>query len=326
MTILTNASLTPAQSNSGLFTYFTLFKVTDPIFNPSANNLVSLTEFGYQTVTNSFGTFEAYNSLWASGDVVNGYDVTAIVAGPAFPLVNVGGVDVAPFDISAWGINQVYPAISLTAKNCLIDLQGWNLILVAINLSTPDRWLGMVNPNTASVTQGSLFSISVNQNTYFATQGGLGGTFVPTQVGGFGVGVYSTFRSNVDAINHANSINAAIQVQASGLEYSEPVTLAHADLSFQQARSCTQAWLNQYVAPTAPNFDKFYYISNDKIYPRGGKVAADAFGDPDVWLERDSVSGVLFQQNNGTAGDFTVVGTDPEDFTPGPEEGIEIIE
>lgn len=87
----------------------------------------------------------------------------------------------------------------------------------------------------------------------------------------------------------------------------------------------TQVWFNRYIEPTSDNFSKFYRTQDGKLYPRGGKVAADFFGTPDVWLERDNVSGIKFEENQGTAGEFDLVGTDPEDLKPGPEEGIEII-
>lgn len=81
-----------------------------------------------------------------------------------------------------------------------------------------------------------------------------------------------------------------------------------------------QAWLGKYIEPTEENLSKFLAEYDNKLYPVGGQIASDAFGAPDIWLERDNLSGVEFEDNMGTAGEFTVVGTAPVDFSPGPED------
>jgi len=78
-----------------------------------------------------------------------------------------------------------------------------------------------------------------------------------------------------------------------------------------------QVWFNQRIAATVGNLAKFFRVADGFVYPVGGKIAADAFGVPDVWLERDNISGINFQDNQGT-GTFSVVGTNPVDFTPDP--------
>lgn len=84
--------------------------------------------------------------------------------------------------------------------------------------------------------------------------------------------------------------------------------------------SLTQVWFGTYIAPTVPNLAKFWTKQNNLLYPVGGKVAADAFGVPDIWLERDSISDADFQDNQGTAGTFSVVGANPTNFSPSPSD------
>ena len=81
-----------------------------------------------------------------------------------------------------------------------------------------------------------------------------------------------------------------------------------------------QMWLDTYIEPTAENLSKFIVEQDGKLYPVGGRVAADAFGVPDIWFERDNVSGIKFEENQGTAGPFEVVGTAPVDFNPDPND------
>jgi len=91
------------------------------------------------------------------------------------------------------------------------------------------------------------------------------------------------------------------------------------DLAFGAA---TQVWVGTYVDPSPANFAKFYRTDPDTglIFPiDAGQAAAAEFGEPDIWLLRDNVSGVLFNdQNLGSAGNLNEIGT-IKDFGPGPE-------
>ena len=80
-------------------------------------------------------------------------------------------------------------------------------------------------------------------------------------------------------------------------------------------------WFNKYIDwSDGDNLSKVVTEIDNNLYPVGGRVAADAFGVPDIWLERDSISGVKFEDNQGTAGDFEVVGVAPVDFSPDPND------
>lgn len=83
-----------------------------------------------------------------------------------------------------------------------------------------------------------------------------------------------------------------------------------------------QVWFGTYVEPTVGNLDKFVLLngSGNPIPPPDVRAAQDAFGDSDIWFVRDSVSDIKFQENQGVAGPFTLVGTAPVDFNPAPED------
>lgn len=82
----------------------------------------------------------------------------------------------------------------------------------------------------------------------------------------------------------------------------------------------TQVWFGQCVAPTMANLDKFVLLDGggNPILPPDIRAAQDAFGQSDIWFVRDNISDIKFEENRGTAGPFTVIGTDPVDFQPGP--------
>ncbi len=90
--------------------------------------------------------------------------------------------------------------------------------------------------------------------------------------------------------------------------------------------AATQVWFGKYIDPTQGNYDKFYKLNDQgTIVPVDeGQMAADAFGEPDIWLARDSSAGNRFQDNQSSSGsltDFTVVGAStayPKDYKPGP--------
>jgi hypothetical protein len=110
----------------------------------------------------------------------------------------------------------------------------------------------------------------------------------------------------------------------SGQEMSVPSLTAMINDSPEMERAHTQIWFDRCIVPTAGNLAKFIRTdqTTNQIFPVGGRVAADFFAVPAVWLERDSVSGVFYQDNNGGGGVFTVVGTPPTDFTPSPSDPI----
>ena len=116
----------------------------------------------------------------------------------------------------------------------------------------------------------------------------------------------------------------AFSVLANGMTANDPSWNVDGWLQEAQQleRATTQIWFNKYVEPTPENLANIYRTDTEagKIYAIGGKAAADAFGTPDIWFERDNVSGIEYGDNQGTAGVFEVVGTPPADFDPGPDE------
>lgn len=81
-------------------------------------------------------------------------------------------------------------------------------------------------------------------------------------------------------------------------------------------------WFGQAIENTPENLDKFAILDDegDLIPNPDIHAASDAFGQPDIYLIRDNISGIEFNMNQGTAGDLDIiVGTPPEDFRPDPE-------
>lgn len=78
---------------------------------------------------------------------------------------------------------------------------------------------------------------------------------------------------------------------------------------------------DSYINPSSSNLETFASISSDGICRLPGNRSAplDAFGPALLALRRDNISGLLFQDNLGTGGSPTVVGTDPIDIPGIPE-------
>jgi len=84
----------------------------------------------------------------------------------------------------------------------------------------------------------------------------------------------------------------------------------------------TSLMFRQYIDPTdANNFSKFAKIQDTMLIPTPSRAVAE-FGTPAVLLTADSVSGAKISDNLGDGGDFTLVGTEPVVYRPGPESGI----
>jgi len=81
-----------------------------------------------------------------------------------------------------------------------------------------------------------------------------------------------------------------------------------------------QIWFGQYIDwSVAGNFAKVAQVVGGALAPASDTLAAQkAFGASDIFFVRDSVSGIKYEDNQGTAGDFTVIGTPPQDFSPAP--------
>lgn len=112
-------------------------------------------------------------------------------------------------------------------------------------------------------------------------------------------------------------------IAINGGQFGHPILPVNAITGHPQVRFFnTQVWFGTYVAPIAGNLDKFVAFdgSGNPIPPPDIRAAQDAFGPSDIWFNRDSVSDIKYEENQGTAGLFTLVGTPPPDFQPGPEE------
>jgi hypothetical protein len=81
-----------------------------------------------------------------------------------------------------------------------------------------------------------------------------------------------------------------------------------------------QIWFNKYVDwSSSTNRSKVMIFQDGRVRPPADvRAAQDAFGSSDIWFLRDGPSGIKYENNQGTAGPFTVVGTNPQDFSPGP--------
>ncbi len=94
----------------------------------------------------------------------------------------------------------------------------------------------------------------------------------------------------------------------------------------------TQVWFNQFIDPTGtttgvPNLDFFRTVVSGGIIPPVDVFAAQtAFGTSDIFFYRNKVvntkgqttTDVKYTTNQGTGGPFSVIGTPPADYTPGP--------
>lgn len=146
-------------------------------------------------------------------------------------------------------------------------------------------------------------------------------------------GSYRFHMEDTDPTAGINYQQFPMTIQANGLEFALPMLSDYVEDKYriisplmtdlpapEVEYSCVQVWMDQYIDPTAENLTKFIAEVDGKLYSPGGMVAADAFGTPDIWFERDNISGAKFEDNQGTAGEFEVVGTAPEDFNPDPSD------
>jgi hypothetical protein len=76
----------------------------------------------------------------------------------------------------------------------------------------------------------------------------------------------------------------------------------------------TQIWLNAYIDPTL-HIAKFVDIVSGK--PVNPSIPRTTFGAPDMLFRRKASMGWRYENNQGTAGEFTKIGT-IGDFAPGP--------
>ena len=78
------------------------------------------------------------------------------------------------------------------------------------------------------------------------------------------------------------------------------------------------------MAPT--NLANFFTMRNSTLFPVINTFAAvKAYGTPAIFCVEDNVSGIKFQDNQGDGGSFTVIGTAPQGYGPGPERRNPII-
>jgi len=248
----------------------------------------------------------------------------ATVAGSAPPIGGPG-----PFggnkDCANGGIGaSIAPAITLGE---------WNVLFISADLSAADA---DPNPINNQYTGNKVIKFVFNGVNH-GPLGYAGQCYLPFTGGGFGNPLCNHNGNVVGGVigvpDTVTSVDGNYVPQASSqLGLSDGQSAPNINISGvpqpEIELALVQVWFGQAIDPTVGNLTNFWRIdstvSPPKIYPVGGVVAAKAFGTPDIWLERDNVSGVFFEENQGTAGNFTVVGTAPPDYTPGPEEGIEV--
>lgn len=80
-----------------------------------------------------------------------------------------------------------------------------------------------------------------------------------------------------------------------------------------------QMWFGRYIDfSSTTNLNKFIDATGKPVDPTVAGGAWSAYGVPTIAFRRSSRAKRLFQTNQGTGGAFSVVGTAPVDFTPGP--------
>lgn len=304
--------------------------------------IATLGAWGYQSTPNGDG----------NGNFAEGFGMVAItynhisdpnfvylgfaVQGQQFPPSGLGGPHFTNSPNSQFlplvRGNGVYPRMELVARIPLanFDLNGWHIIWSAIDKTTPDTF----DFGTGTYTQKSKAGLLIDGVLYRATSFlvGIGGmtTRIPSdtdQTPGT-VGLYETTPPA-----DITEPNPTWNIQILGSEFAYPIiTTSDKDsnnsiiynfdnCSLDVSYGTVQMWANQYIDPgILANRPNFYNLVNNELFPVGGKLAVDAFGNPDIWFERDSVSDLDFQTNGGSAGNFTIVGTPPADFNPTPSD------
>ena len=348
----------------------------DPYASPTTpgfrNNPVPLAEWGNQSNTVTFanpGDGTDGPSTSNSGIYITPTKEIILFLGGKF-YQNINDVNTGPspivHDYAPFFINGNYSTQILAINATELDFTGWNVLVIAIDVSTPDAWPhptqegavsgGVIDytvPLILSLTQNSLISIVCNGVTHTAghcqqvlstTYNGYStddGTFTPSVAGDAQYLTYTPItRTNpetniVETYNLAGDANPTTELFG-GTEFAVPCLSGNAADYYNYANtafSLVQVWLGQRIAPTSDNLAKFYTTDADNnIIPvDDGQAAADAFGTPDIWFVRDNVSGANFQDNQGTAGDFTLISTyQPptppnaaitiQDYSPGPSD------
>jgi len=213
------------------------------------------------------------------------------LGGPSPPYAVGFFVYIAPADPDKFAFWQTAGEVWLPATNTIGLLFGaWNHTLVAVDANHT----GGGDPKICKVyLNGASVSISSSAD-------GSGGTAFQMALNNAVCGVPGTAWDR----DPANSFEFGFD-----LSYKLPMQV-----------SCTQFYRSFIDPAVSNNLAKFVRLDADNkpLLPADIRAAEKAFGTPDIWLVRDSVSGVKYEDNQGTAGDFTVVGTSPQDFFPGP--------
>lgn len=194
----------------------------------------------------------------------------------------------------------------------------WNVLIMSADLSPLDTLVGP--DNLLANLQHYIVNkkIWANLNGAFDTVGG--GDLTGFEQGYPIPGGNALYQGFYQTSGNTWTGQPALSMMAG--EFDVPCRDPWASANYNYATVCfgtTQVWFNSYIDPTQANYDKFYTTRDGKLFPLGGVVAANFFGTPDIWYERDNVSGVKFEDNQGAAGSPQAVGgTTPIDFNPSP--------
>lgn len=271
---------------------------------------VPILAFGKSDPTNALAKFSCFSAIEITGMSIAvamcGEDYQQISNGRQHMLCNYDN----PTTLTGGAAfpNAMFALHTATLPSSVFD--EWHHVLVAVDLDALDT----VTNSGATVT-----GVTRNKKLeiYYDTSRMTGS--------------YRFHMEDTDPTAGINYQQFAMTIQANSLEFALPMLKDYVEDKYRIISplttdlpapeieyACVQVWMDQYIDPTSQNLEKFVVEIDGKLYSPGGKAAADAFGIPAFWFERDSVSGVRFEENQGTAGDFEVVGIAPVDFSPDP--------
>lgn len=235
--------------------------------------------------------------------------VNVNLSGPFFPAAGDFFAGIPIIDISATNFDGAVPS-----SDPLFGLDIWNNLTFSVDISVGNAYgVGMVAP----FTQGTKCAVVCNNiNT---TTKALPDTNV------FSTGVGPNWKINdtdlyggPPAVVTSRVWNMPVVGTQIGMPFNDNYLPSASPLVLELFN--VQVWYGTYVDLTVPaNLAKFVVSDGTNIFaPSDIRAAQDAFGASDIWFNRDSVSDIKFEDNQGTAGPFTLVGTGPSDFNPPP--------
>ncbi len=274
-------------------------------------------EWGYQSMMDGVTDSNTYSYIRIFSEALG-----LKLAGPYFGPVNDGTEGHFGFPN---GGQTAYPAIYLNvpiAGGSSTLVNQWHHILISANIGSADTLTAAEDGgNITHLTQNTIIGIRLDKVLYRAanisTPFGL--PFTPSSMDGAAATYAVNYPSVLTSGGQAYDMTAT---SMSGLETVLPATSSNSGFPTSQsnvklAYAYTQAWFDRALDISDPVVVSKFLTANGKP-PANPFTASNFFGRPAIHFYRDKKKRVEFKTNNGTAGSFTLVGSSPVDFSPGP--------